>query len=84
VNWKLPPGWTLKSFPNDTYALTRADGVTIYSYKTQMMIWGWRFVDGGEHFLEKWDDGIIAEAAAQYPDPADFLPEVDAHYPMEQ
>jgi len=23
--WKIPHGWTLKPFPNDTYALTRSD-----------------------------------------------------------
>lgn len=82
--WRLPSGWTLKSFENDTHILTRVDGVTIHSYQTRMMIWGWQFADKAEPFLDKWEDGIIAEAAAEYPDPADFLPDVDAHYLMEQ
>jgi len=81
--WDIPSWWTLKAFDNDTYTLTRVDGVVISSYKTSMMIWGWRFGEGIEHFSDRWDTGAIAEAAAQYPDPAEFLSAVDGHYPVE-
>lgn len=81
--WQIPPGWKLKPYPNDTFSLIRLDGVTLHSYKTRMMIWGWRLVAGEEPFLNKWDDGVVAEAAAEYPDPALFLPELDSHHPIQ-
>ena len=85
MNWKIPAWWTLKAFENDTYTLTRVDGIQLASHKSRMMIWGWSFTKGGEHFLgePRWDDGIVAEAAAEYPDPADFLAELDRYYPVE-
>jgi len=81
--WSIPSWWTLCIFDNDTYTLTRVDGIVLGSYKTQMHIWGWRLLQGEEQFTNEWEDGTIIEAAGQYPRPGDLLFNVDQHYPVE-
>ena len=99
MTWTIPAWWELERFPNDTYTLTRVDGIQLGSYKTSMGIWGWCVMAGEEHFIECFPDTItetcdedgserllplIAEGAMQYPDPATFLSDIDEHYPVEQ
>lgn len=97
ADWDIPSWWTLAIFGNGTYTLTRVDGIRVSAYRGSMMIWGWCVDTGGEHFEDMYEDAfteeaadgtirhlpIMLEAAAQFPDPAEFLPEMDAHYPVE-
>jgi len=93
----LPYWWTLEHFPNDTYTLTRVDGVELSAYKTGMGFWGWCISEGGEHFegvfpealVETAEDGTerllpkIVEGGMVYPNPVTFLADLDRHYPVE-
>lgn len=99
MNWKIPSWWTLDPYEDGTFMLIRVDGIVLSSYQTGMGIWGWCISEGGEHFVEALDEGlitetdnetgesrilpIVAEAAMHYPDPATFLHEVDRIYPVE-
>jgi hypothetical protein len=97
MTWDIPAWWELERFPNDTYTLTRVDGIQLGSYKTGMGFWGWCVIKGGEHFEEAFDEALIetdedgvetklpkiTEGAMQYPDPATFLGDLDEFYPCE-
>jgi len=98
-DWVIPAWWDLKPFENGTFTLTRVDGVVLSSFQTRMGFWGWCVTEGEAPFLEHYgkEDAMIEEDAKgnvrylprvreapfQYPDPAEFLPEVDRYYPLE-
>jgi hypothetical protein len=94
--WELPSWWSLEP-SDDCFVLLRVDGIELSSFKTGMGFWGWCISKGGEQFTELYDeelvsdneDGteeawpIVIEGAGFFPDPADFLFEIDQHYPVE-
>lgn len=98
MNWKIPTWWTLTP-DGPCFVLARVDGIVLSSFQTEMGLWGWCITEGGAYFVDYYDphdalietleDGTerllftVAEAPMAYPDPAEFLPEIDRMYPVE-